>query len=233
VGGSRQAEHSVCDDCEVRDLAVCGSLTHPQLPRLAGIMLDRRLDVGQLLFQEGDPAADVFTVTSGLLKLYKLMGDGRRQVTGFLVAGDFLGLAFVRAYAFSAEAVTAASVCRFPRDPFMKLLDDFPALEKTMLARASTELAAAHEQMLLLGRKTARERLATFLVLMARRRPGEHGGVLDLPMSRADIADYLGLTIETVSRTFTQLRKDGMICLPDSHSVVVPNVPRLERLAGA
>ena len=112
---------------------------------------------------------EVFTVISGMLKLSKLLPDGRRQITGFLMAGDYLGLAFAERYVCSAEAVTPVRLCRFPRSAFLGLLDQFPALEKALLGRAATELAAAQQQMLLLGRKNAHERVASFVLQLAER----------------------------------------------------------------
>jgi CRP/FNR family transcriptional regulator len=212
----------LCDECTVRGLAVCGSLSDTELPDLAAMASTKRLEPGQTLFHEGDTAQDVYTLTHGILKLYKLMGDGRRQITGFLLPGDFLGLAYSQVYVYSAEAVAQTTVCRFPRRQFMRLLDRYPALEKDLLGRASSELAAAQDQMLLLGRKTARERLATFLEKVAMRHDARPGQAVPLPMSRTDIADYLGLTIETVSRTFSALKAERLIALPDkSHFVIV------------
>jgi CRP/FNR family transcriptional regulator len=224
--------HPLCEDCGVRNLAVCSALSPEQLPRLTALAGGRRIDTGQTLFQEGDAAEEVFSLTDGMLKLYKLMSDGRRQIVGFLVPGDFLGLAFGQSYVYSAEAVMPTSVCRFRRHQFLGLLEDYPAMEKEILGRTSTELAAAQEQMLLLGRKTARERVASFIVALARRRKIERNGTLPLPMSRADIADYLGLTIETVSRTFTLFRKEGLIGLPDKHVVEIRRRAELEQVAG-
>jgi CRP/FNR family transcriptional regulator len=222
-----------CEECSVRSLAVCSAVSREQLPRLTAIAAGRRVETGQTLFEEGETADAVFTLTHGMLKLYKLMSDGRRQIVGFLVPGDFLGLAFGRTYVYSAEAVTPTAVCRFRRPQFMGLLEECPAIEKEILGRTSTELAAAQEQMLLLGRKTARERLATFLVALARRRNVEGNGVLPLPMSRADIGDYLGLTIETVSRTVTAFRKERLIALPDRHVVEILRRRELEQVAGS
>jgi CRP/FNR family transcriptional regulator len=216
----------------MRGLAVCSVVSLDQLPRLAAMAAGRRLEIGQTLFQEGDTADEVFTLTDGMLKLYKLMSDGRRQIVGFLVPGDFLGLAFGRTYVYSAEAVVPTAVCRFRRSQFLGLLEEWPALEKEILGRTSTELAAAQEQMLLLGRKTARERVASFIVALARRRKLGTDGPLELPMSRADIADYLGLTIETVSRTFTMFRKERLIDLPDKHLVEILRRNELDQVAG-
>jgi CRP/FNR family transcriptional regulator len=225
--------HPLCEDCGVRSVAVCAAVGREQLPRLTAMASGRRVESGQTLFQEGDIADEVFSLTEGMLKLYKLMADGRRQIVGFLVPGDFLGLAFGRTYVYSAEAVVPTTVCRFRRPQFLSLLEDCPALEKEILGRTSNELAAAQEQMLLLGRKTARERVASFIAALARRRKLAPGTPLELPMSRADIADYLGLTIETVSRTLTLFRKEGLIELPDKHLVEIRRSSELDLVAGS
>ena len=211
----------------MRPLAVCGALTMEQSPCLAAIARGAQLEAGESLFHEDDPATEVFTVIRGMLKLSKLLPDGRRQITGFLSPGDYLGLAFAERYVYSAEAVTPVRVCRFPRSAFLGLLDQFPALEKALLGRAATELAAAQQQMLLLGRKTARERVATFFSQLAERQGADEGAVVDLPMTRTDIADHLGLTIETVSRSIASLRKAGLIALPDLRHVRIVHRGRL------
>lgn len=228
--GNRDA----CDTCEVHKLAVCGVLDRDELAELTAIVSGRRLEAGRTLFAEGDVAEEVFSLTEGMLKLYKMMSDGRRQIVGFLVPGDFFGLAFARTtYAYSAEAVVPTGVCRFRRPQFLELLERFPALEKEILGRTSTELAAAQEQMLLLGRKMARERVASFIITLARRCQATDGKPLPLPMTRADIADYLGLTIETVSRTLTGLRREGLIALPNKHEVRIARPAELARVAGS
>ncbi len=172
-------------------------------------------------------------VTSGSVKLYKLLGDGRRQITGFLFPGDFLGLALNTTYSYTAEAIEPVTACRFPREKLEKLFDEFPRLEKRMLGMAVDELAAAQDQMLLLGRKTAKEKVASFLLMLARRQEhrGEESGTIQVPMSRSDIADYLGLTIETVSRTLTQLRKEATITLKDNRHIEAVGIDMLEDLA--
>ncbi len=162
---------------------------------------------GKNFVTEGEPASAFFNISSGTVRLYKLMPDGRRQITGFVGIGHFLGLAVSDTYAFSAEAIEPVRYCRFSRTKLRALLDDFPALEKRLLQVASDELVAAQEQMLLLGRKTARERLASFLLAQSRLGVACQTPRVQfaLPMTRGDIADYLGLTIETVSRTLTRL----------------------------
>jgi CRP/FNR family transcriptional regulator len=151
-----------------------------------------------------------------MVKLLKLLPDGRRQITGFFSIGDFLGLGHGKEYAYGAEAVTPARLCRFPRDRLMSLIEELPGLRHCLFERASGEFAAAQEQHLLLGRKTAVERLASFLIAESRRaeRQGLSRDMVEVPMSRTDIADFLGLTAETVSRTFTRLKREGYIGLP-------------------
>jgi CRP/FNR family transcriptional regulator len=210
-----------CRACAVRDYTVCGALDVEEQRRMAGLLTEVEFAAHQELFNETDPAEHVFNVTHGTVKIYKPLADGRQQITGFLFPGDFLGLMRKDTYAYSAEAITAVKLCRFPRRKFETLLDESPNLEKRLLSVASHELAAAQDQMLLLGRKTAREKLASFLIMLSNA-AAAHGAPrnpVSLPMSRGDIADYLGLTIETVSRTFTQLRKDKLIELVDDGAV--------------
>jgi CRP/FNR family transcriptional regulator len=219
-----------CELCAAREAAICGVLAPEELARLARIACSTQLAPGETLFEEGEPADQVFTLVEGVLQLCKLLEDGRRQITGFLVPGDFVGLAFGSDYVYSAEAVTRARLCAFRRAPFLVLLGEYPHLEQNLFARVTSELVAAHEQMLLLGRKTAKERVASFLLRFSARL----GGVerFDLPMGRSAIGDYLGLTIETVSRTLTALRRDGVIALEGRTGVRLIDRKRLADAAG-
>ena len=223
-----------CHACAVRSLSICGAMPVSGLQRLESIRRDVNIEPRQMLFFEGDAAADLFNVTSGAVKIYKLLADGRRQITGFILPGDFLGLALHNQYTYSAEAVVSTTLCRFPRRALEKLLDEFPALEKRLLQTASNELATAQDQMLLLGRKTASERIATFLLSLGEReeRRGARHDVIELPMSRNDIGDYLGLTVETVSRTFTRFRKAGLLALDSAQRVNILDRDELRSLAG-
>jgi len=182
---------------------------------------------------EGSPAEAFFTVISGTAKLFKLLPDGRRLITGFAARGHFLGLAVAAQYAFGAEAVDAMQVCRYSRDNLKRLLVEFPAMETRLLEVTTNELVAAQEQMLLLGRKSARERLASFLVADARERgQGQTASAtVALPMTRGDIGDYLGLTLETVSRSFAQLAREGLIALPSPSRVVIVKEAVLRQIA--
>lgn len=183
---------------------------------MRGLGWTLRLKAGQPLFHEGDAATRVFTVAEGVLKLYKLLPDGRRQVMGFMFPGEFLGISVDDEHAFTAEALGPVDLCWFPRSRFDDFLSEHPAIERELYRLAAHELAAAQAQMVLLGRKTAAERLASFFLALldrAEKAAGCAGRMIDLPMSRADIADYLGLTKETVSRVLAALKRRRLVRL--------------------
>jgi CRP/FNR family transcriptional regulator len=218
-----------CDACAIRTISVCAALGARELEQLRAITTTYVVPAGGTLFHEGDPAEHLFNVVAGSVKLVKLLADGRQQITGFLFPGDFIGIAFNDTYAYSAEAIEPLRLCRFDRSRLETLLADFPTLERRLLTRACNEIVAAQDQMVVLGRKTARERLASFLLAIARRQGG--ASAIDLPMRRADIADYLGLTIETVSRTFTAFQQDGLIALEHRTHVEVLRPDALGKVA--
>jgi CRP/FNR family transcriptional regulator len=213
---------------------VCGAIEDADMGQLAALAVVTEVDGGRIFIEEGESAESFFNITSGTGKVFKLLPDGRRQITGFLGPGDFLGLAVSATYGFSAEAAGPVRFCRFSRTKLRKVLIDFPNLQQRLLELAATELMAAQEQMLLLGRKTARERLASFLLMRLGQGPacaGQHDRIT-LTMTRSDIADYLGLTIETVSRTLSRLRVERMIEIPSISDLVILNRTALEKLAG-
>jgi len=176
-----------------------------------------------MLFNEGDPAKFLYTVIGGTFQMYKLLPDGRRQITGFLFSGDFLGLADDGVYAYGAEAVTDAALYRYRFKEMEALLARYPEMENRLFTIASHELAEAQEQMLLLGRKTATEKVASFLLAFVERaaQRGEGSDILFLPMTRHAIADYLGITTETVSRTLSRFRHDGLISSPRNNEIEI------------
>jgi CRP/FNR family transcriptional regulator, anaerobic regulatory protein len=193
--------------CKACKLDLLDAMAHPQsfAPK-------------ETIFVQGQPAHLVYNVTGGMVRLYKLLPDGRRQIVGFVLPGDFLGLAMRDAYGFSADAVDAVTACAFPRSAYSALVDSKPHLLRRLHDYATHELTLAQEQMMLLGRRNAEERLVCFLLTMRERwaRLGNSSPTIALPMSRQDIADFLGLTIETVSRTFSRLVKDRTILIvPD------------------
>lgn len=217
-----------CAVCGARETSVCGSLDDRGLDELSALSQPHEAAPGESLYDEGDSADAYFNVTSGTVRVVKLLRDGRRQVLGFAGRGDFLGLAIKGEFVAGAEAVDRVRYCRLPLGPFRALLERRPALQRRLYQIVADDLAAQQDQLLMLGRKTARERVAFFLFKIAARGAKD---AVELPMSRLDIADYLGLTIETVSRTFTQLRKAKIVALPKADRIVVLDPPRLEALA--
>lgn len=227
-------EDHPCAECMVRSAAVCGVLACGDLATMRRLGWTIRLQAGQPLLHEGDPATRVFTLTRGALKLYKLLPDGRRQVTGFMFPGDFLGIAVDDEHAFTVEAVTDSQLCWFPRSRFGEFVESHPELERELYRVAAHELAAAQAQMVLLGRKTAEERLASFFMMLlerAERLSGRPKRTIELPMSRSDIADYLGLTKETVSRVLAVLKNRRTVRLAALNLVEVVDRDALTTIA--
>ncbi|MFP5517358.1 MAG: helix-turn-helix domain-containing protein [Alphaproteobacteria bacterium] len=192
-----------------------GAAVQPRNPAdpLASLGHSKVYERETTLFSEGDAAGSVFRVMSGMVRLYKMLPDGRRQIIGFLQAGDMMGLAFAAQYLYTAETVTATTIQRIPRLELDALMDAQPAFARKLLSATTSELIAAQDQMVLLGRKTAAEKVATFLLRLCDRKCGGKGDerTIDLPMGRSDIADHLGLTTETVSRTLTKLKSTRLI----------------------
>ncbi|MBY0321510.1 MAG: helix-turn-helix domain-containing protein [Reyranella sp.] len=180
-------------------------------PMAGGIQMI--LGKGEELFAEGDDAEYFYEVVSGAIRSYKLLSDGRRQIDAFHLRGDIFGLEAGREHRFSAEAVGEVQVIAYRRSRLSAIIEEDAAFRDRIMSATLRNLQRAQDHMLLLGRKTAQEKLATFLLDMAQRlsNDAEH---FDLPMQRSDIADHLGLTIETVSRTLTQFTRSGLIRLP-------------------
>ncbi len=225
-----------CFDCAVRLQTICGVLASNELRdfKTSGATVHRA--AGENIFFEGDIATHVYNLTSGVVRLSKLLPDGRRQIAGFLFAGDFLGITMEDEHAFTAEVITPSKLCQFSRVRFDAFVDSHPRLERRLYAIAAHELAAARQQVVLLGRKTAAERVASFLLMLDARRTSSDSsdgldGDITLPMSRADIADYLGLRIETISRELSALKASRLIRLTTTQTVRFVDRERLEELA--
>jgi len=180
------------------------------------------------IFAEGDPGDCWFKVVSGAVRVCKLMADGRRHIAEFYFAGDCFGLDNLPERLFSAEAVSDTIVMRLPRRATERLIDESPKLSRCLRDMTMRDLANAQIRLLLLGRMSAPERVATFLLDMFDRRDATRA--LDLPMSRNDIADYLGLTIETVCRVLSAFKRDGAIDIPTPHRIVLRNRAALAAL---
>ncbi len=190
----------------------------------APVTFERNVEI----FGEEEAAEYYYQVVSGAVRTYKVLQDGRRQIGAFHLPGDVFGLEAGEAHAFSAEAVANSTVRVAKRSALIAMAARDSELAADLFARIADGLRQAQEHMLVLGRKTAEERVATFLLDMARRERA--ADIIELPMSRQDMADYLGLTIETVSRTLTHLESKAVIELPSSRRILVRNAGSLRRL---
>lgn len=187
----------------------------------------------QQVYCQGDPAEHLFEVIGGVVKLYKVLADGRCQITGFLYPGQFLGLGTSDRYSQSAEALSFATLCRYQRSKLESAMERDPMLGGRLLSCVTSELLIAQDQLVLLGRKSAVERFCSFLVRLSTdlKRRGEDSDRICLPMTRRDIGDYLGLTTETISRTVRLLKDLFVIEVPCVKDIVVLDPDRLERFA--
>jgi CRP/FNR family transcriptional regulator len=225
-----------------------GSLTHQTMstshiaatgttPSLGSVFSDKPIEqfaAGSPLFWEGDRAKHVFEVVEGVLRIFKILNDGRRAITGFLYPGDLVGVSMRDVYLYNAEAVTSIKVRRFASIAFQEAINLSPELRPQLFARLCDEMASAQDQMVLLSRKNAEERICTFLLLLAKRMSRDNNLSMDIeiPMTRLDMADYLGLTIETVSRTITSLIGRGIITQSGRHDISIKKLDTMLRLAG-
>ncbi|WP_229428698.1 Crp/Fnr family transcriptional regulator [Microvirga pudoricolor] len=215
-------------------MAVCAALADDEVAEMERVMSSFTLEPNQALVEEGDPKRRVFTLTSGMLRLSLMLPDGRRQITGFLMPGDYLGLSDDEVYSQTAEAVMPSVLCGFATADMDKLMERYGRLKDRLHLMTRRALRQARESQMILGRLAPSEKVASFLLVMSAR-AAEHGqpeSPVHLPMTRTDIADFLGLTVETVSRTFTKLKTQGLIRLPDPHSVEIVDKRLLAAVAG-
>lgn len=226
----------VCQSCEARHRGVCGALEPHQLLALAKHSSRLTLEPGMELVGDSEKVDSYSNILSGVVKLTKMLSDGRQQIVGLQFAPDFLGRPFRSESSINAEAATEVHTCTFPKGVIDRMIRESPGLEHRLLQQALKELDDAREWMVTLGRKTAAEKVASFLLLIARNidpSAADHKeATFDLPLTRADIADFLGLTIETVSRQLTRLRTDGVIQIENNRHVIVKDIARLERRSG-
>jgi CRP/FNR family transcriptional regulator, anaerobic regulatory protein len=223
-----------CSECSIRQLSVCAALDRAELRELAHLGRQVCFRPSETVFAQEELTTFFYNLLEGVMRLYKLLADGRRQIIGFALPGDFLGLAASSRHNFSADAIGAVELCQFSRSGFAKFSQNKPDLLRRINELAVKELGQAQNHIVLLGRRSAEEKVATFLVGW-RSRMAELSGpshTVPLPMSRQDIADYLGLTIETVSRTFTKFERDGVIQIVHG-GIRILDPARAEALAAA
>ncbi len=230
-----------CKTCPVRHSAICSVLDERHSHALSDLMVHKHYKHGETLWGDEDDAHAVAIVVSGTVKLFKILSDGRQQIVGLLFPSDCSGQAFSQTQHNFAEAATDVEICSFPRQKFEHVLRQHPELEHALLEKTLNDLDRARDWMVRLGRKTAGEKVASFLSEMARKseltkcphdRLTPKLPTFVLPLTRGEIGECLGLTVETVSRTLTKLRVDGAIRLIDTHTIEVCDPDALARLGG-
>lgn len=230
----------VCSECAVRDRALCSALSDDELVALNSVGQRRKVARGETVIWSGDESVICANLLDGILKVSASTIDGREQTVGLLYPADFVGRLFGDRAGFTVTALTDAELCVFPRGRFEAVLHDHVRMERLLLERTFSALEDARGRMLTLARRSAEERVAGFLIDMVDRignagcRATSDGPVtIDLPLTRGQIAELLGLTIETVSRQFTKLKTAGLIALPSLKTVTVRDRAALEQLAEA
>ncbi|MCI2400638.1 transcriptional regulator FnrL [Aliiroseovarius subalbicans] len=219
-----------CGSCPIRHRAVCARCEPDELDILNNVKYYRNYEAGQPVLWAGDQMEFVASVVKGIASLSQTMEDGRTQMVGLLLPSDFIGRPGRDNAPFDVVAVSDLTICCFRKRPFEELLTTTPHIGSRLLEMTLDELDSAREWMLVLGRKTAREKIASLLAILARRdaslkkRPAVNGMAFELPLTREAMADYLGLTLETVSRQISALKKAGIISLEGKRRVVIPEL---------
>ncbi|QBY01644.1 Crp/Fnr family transcriptional regulator [Rhodophyticola sp. CCM32] len=227
-----------CVDCPIRHRAVCARCESDELEHLEAIKYYRKYEAGQTIIWAGDKMNFVASVVEGVASLTQTMEDGRRQMVGLLLPSDFLGRPNREVASYDVVATTDVMLCCFRRLPFQQLISDNAHISQRLLEMTLDELDAAREWMLLLGRKTAREKIASLLSIIARRDaslkelPSRGHVAFDLPLTREAMADYLGLTLETVSRQMSALKRDDVIHLGGKRQITIPDFDLLMNETG-
>ncbi|MGI9395527.1 MAG: transcriptional regulator FnrL [Boseongicola sp.] len=225
-----------CAECPIRHRAVCARCDEAEFVRLEDMKYYRSYEAGQPILWRGDEMAIVASLVRGVASISQTMEDGRRQMVGLLLPSDFIGRPGRERAPYDVTAVTDVTLCCFKRRPFEALVEASPNITKRLLELTLDELDSARDWMLLLGRKTARERIATFIRMVARRSQlpddVDMPNIFELPLTREAMADYLGLTLETVSRQISALKRDNTIQLHGKRGVEVLSQTRLAAEAG-
>lgn len=233
-------EAHFCQACVVRSRAICADLEQDEIQVLNSIGRRRNLAAGEQLLWEGDEAIIVANVVRGVLKLSTQTSDGKEQILGLVYPSDFVGRPFGQITPYGVQALTEAEVCIFQRTDFDRFAREHPRLEHKLLERTLKELDRTRRWMLLLGRMTAEQKLASFLLETAERAEpigcstasSPEPSSLTMPLSRQQIADVLGLTIETVSRLFSKMKMEGLIDLQSRRQVAILRPAELAVRAG-
>ena len=226
---------ALCKSCEVRHKGMCGALNSMELTLLSKHTRQVTQPAGEELVGESTDIDAYDNIMRGVVKLSKTLEDGRQQIVGLQFAPDLVGRLYASESPLTAQAASDVDVCRVPRTILERLIDGNPELRKRLMDQSLRELDEARDWMVTLGRKTASEKVASLLLLIATHLDPDAGGerrVFDLPVSRLDIADYLGLTIETVSRQLSKLKREKIITITANRHIEVLSFARLRARAG-
>jgi CRP/FNR family transcriptional regulator, anaerobic regulatory protein len=229
-----EANEQRCTDCAVRPLSICSAVDWVELRDLDHLGRRVQFTSHETVFAQEELTTSFYNLLEGVMRFYKLLPDGRRQIIGFALPGDFVGMETTARRTFSADAVGLVTVCRFSKSAFASFIENKPHILRRINELIICELSQAQNHMVLLGRRSAEEKVASFLIGWRDRlaRLGVAKNAVPLPMGRQDIADFLGLTIETVSRTMTKLEREGTIEIVQG-GVRLLDLERVESLTAA
>ncbi len=223
---------SKCMQCNVRLIAFCGILDDSDIHQLERISKDRIISRNKTVFMQGEQTSNFYNIKRGSLKIYKLSSDGRKQIVGFLFPGDFVGMSPEENYSYNAETLEETTLCAFSRTVLENFFVQHPHVERKILNIVNHELSVAQDQIFLLGKYTAKERLLQFFLNLSKQRNklGWVDNPLRLSMSRSDIANYLGLTIETISRTISELKTERLIRMIGTQNIFLQDKGAIHKL---
>lgn len=223
-----------CTHCPARNSPLCSVFTDAEIGDLFNLAHIRKIKAGGYLLHEEDPVRQVYNVSSGALALERLASDGAKQIMAFCYAGDFIGISSGRSYTVSARALNPLTACQWQDSDLQILYQKYPKLELRVHEITSRVVEAIMDQLFVLGRKKAAEKIAWFLLFIESKQARVDGAsaTFAMPMTRVDIADYLGLTVETVSRAFTQLKAKGLIRITDKWTITIADRDALTALGG-
>ena len=222
-----------CSLCKIRSYSFCRCLNDDQLEIFSKVSFEKKFTDKENIFLQNDPSTHLYNITEGNVKIYQLLDDGRIQIIGFLYPGDFFGTYKNNKYNYSAEAIGNLRVCVFDQRILDKYMDQNPILAKELLNQTSYELTLAQDRMTVMGRLNAIEKIAIFFINISnqRKRIGWQSNPISLSMTRQDIADYLGLTIETVSREISKLKSSNIIKIISSKQLFINDIEKLKQIS--
>ena len=221
-----------CAVCKIRSYSFCRCLPEEKLKYLSGISVEKEFKNKQTIFLQQEEANNLYNITKGNVKIYRLLSDGRIQIIGFLYPGDFFGSYKKEKYNYSAEAIGEVRTCVFNQETLDNYLEENMKLAKELLHMTSHELTLAQDRMGVLGKMNANERVAQFILNISdqRARIGWQNNPVSLPMTRQDIADYLGLTLETVSREISRFKTANIIKLMNLKQIFIVDKEKLTKI---